>query len=131
MSLPRHAITDEQWARVEPLISGKSGDPGATAKDNRRFVDSVVWILKTSAGWRDLPERFGKWNTQYQRFNRFAKKGRWSLIAAELGDFELDELQIDSTIIRVHQHGSGPKKVPRPRKPSVAREEAGQRIFMS
>jgi len=57
----RYAIRDDQWTRIEPLLPGKPGDPGHTAKDNRLFIDAVLWIGRTGAPWRDLPERYGKW----------------------------------------------------------------------
>jgi transposase len=68
----RYAIRDDQWARVEPLLPGKPEDPGQTAADNRLFIDAVLWIGRTGAPWRDLPERYGKWNSVFQRFNRWA-----------------------------------------------------------
>jgi transposase len=68
----RYAIRDDQWARVEPLLPGKPEDPGRTAADNRLFIDAVLWIGRTGAPWRDLPERYGKWNSVFQRFNRWA-----------------------------------------------------------
>ncbi len=57
----RHSITNEHWVRIAALLPGQAGDPGVTAKDNRLFVDAVLWIAKTGAPWRDLPERFGNW----------------------------------------------------------------------
>jgi transposase len=57
--LRRHALADEPWERIKDLLPGKQGDPGVTAADNRLFVDGVLWIAKTGAPWRDLPERFG------------------------------------------------------------------------
>jgi len=57
----RHAISDAHWERIKDLLPGKPGDPGVTAKDNRLLVDAVLWIAKTGAPWRDLPERFGNW----------------------------------------------------------------------
>jgi transposase len=68
----RYAIRDDQWARVEPLLPGKPEDPGQTAAENRLFIDAVLWIGRTGAPWRDLPERYGKWNSVFQRFNRWA-----------------------------------------------------------
>ena len=59
----RHAITHEHWERIEDILPGRAGDPGVTAKDNRLFVDAVLWIGKTGAPWRDLPDRFGKSNS--------------------------------------------------------------------
>jgi len=59
-TMHRHAIADEHWDRIRDFLPGQAGDPGVTAKDNRLFVDAVLWIGKTGAPWRDIPERFGK-----------------------------------------------------------------------
>lgn len=61
----RHAISDESWQRIKDLLPGRPGVRGRTAFDNRRFVDAVLWIGKTGAPWRDLPERFGNWNNVF------------------------------------------------------------------
>ena len=55
----RHAIKDDQWERIKDMLPGKVGQPGVTAKDNRLFIDAVLWIARTGAPWRDLPMRFG------------------------------------------------------------------------
>ena len=95
---------------IEPLLPGKKGDPGKTAEDNRLFVNAVLWIAKTGAPWRDLPERFGKWNSVFQRFNRWCKRGVWQRILDTLGgDPELEDLLLDSTVVRAHQHAAGAK----------------------
>lgn len=105
----RHEVTDEQWERIAGLLPGKEGDPGVTA-NNRLFVNAVYWMARTSAPWRDLPERFGKWNSVFQRFNRWAKKGVWQKIMQTLGaDADLEWLLLDSTVIRAHQHAAGKK----------------------
>ena len=118
----RFEMTDEQYGRVEHLLPGRAETPGATAKDNRRFVDAVLWIARTGAPWRDLPERFGDWNTTYQRFNRWAKAGVWARVMEALGgDADLEHLLIDSTVIRAHQHSAGAEKGAASR-PSAARE---------
>ena len=78
--MPRHAISDEQWEAVKDLLPGKPGDPGAVARDNRKFLDAVSWIAKTGAPWRDLPPEFGPWNSVFQRFNRWCWKGTWKRI---------------------------------------------------
>src|ERR671927_1091102 len=75
--LPRHAITDADWDRIKHLLPGQPGQHGKVAKDNRLFLDAVLWIAKTGAPWRDLPERFGHWNSVWRRFDRWAKKGVW------------------------------------------------------
>jgi transposase len=108
----RHAIRDEDWERIRDLLPGKKGDPGVTAKDNRLFLDAVLWIAKTGAPWRDLPERFGNWNSVWKRFSRWARKGRWQKLFGHFQDEDLEWLVLDSTIIRAHPHAAGaPKKV--------------------
>jgi transposase len=109
---PRHAISDEDFERIEGLLPGKATDPGVTAKDNRLFIDAVLWIAKTSAAWRDLPERFGNWNSVWKRFDRWAKKGRWQGIFEALRDPDLEWLILDSTVVRAHQHAAGAEKKP-------------------
>ena len=106
----RHAISDDNWERIKDLLPGQAGQPGATAKDNRLFIDSVLWIAKTGAPWRDLPQRFGNWNTAWRRFDRWARKGRWQRIFEVLQDPDLEWLILDSTIIRAHQHAAGAEK---------------------
>jgi putative transposase len=69
----RHEVSDELWTVTEPLLPGKAGDRGRTAQDNRSFVNAIMWTARTGAPWRDLPERFGPWDTVYKRFNRWCK----------------------------------------------------------
>jgi transposase len=66
----RYELTDAQWARFETLLPGKAGDRGRTAKDNRLFVDGVLWVLRSGARWSDLPERYGKRKMAHARFSR-------------------------------------------------------------
>jgi transposase len=108
--LIRRALTDAQWRCIERLVPGKSGDKGRHGEDNRLFVDAVLWLARAGAPWRDLPKQFGRWNSVFQRFRRWAKKGVWERIfnaLIENPDFEY--LIIDSTIVRAHQHAAGAK----------------------
>jgi transposase len=107
--LRRHEITDQQWEAIKDLLPGQPGDPGVTAKDNRLFINAIMWIAKTGAPWRDLPERFGNWNSVFQRFNRWCKSGVFPAIMEHLKDPDLGQLLLDSTIIRAHQHAAGAK----------------------
>jgi transposase len=85
-------------------------DPGATASDNRLFVEAVLWIARTGAPWRDLPGEFGKWYSIYTRFWRWAQKGVWERVFKALSDDpDFEYVLIDATYIRVHQHGTGAK----------------------
>lgn len=108
---PRHALTDEQWNRIKGLLPGKVGDPGQSGRDNRLFVDAVLFIAKTGAPWRDLPERFGNWNSIWRRFDRWSDKGVWECVVKELGDVDLEELQLDSTSIKVHLAAVGGRRL--------------------
>lgn len=116
----RYEISDDDYTRLAPLLSGKAGDPGRNAHDNRRFLNAVLWIARTGAPWPDLPERFGKYDTVYQRFNRWSKKGRWQAIFEALHDPDLEWLMLDSSVIRAHQSAAGQKKAMPRRKRSDA-----------
>src|SRR5688572_5632739 len=108
--LPRHAISDADWDRIEHLLPGQPGQHGGVAENNRRFIDAVLWIARTGAAWEDLPERLGKGNSQWRRFDRWAKAGRWDPILAALRDPDLDVLVLDSTAVRAHPCAAGSKK---------------------
>ena len=103
--MKRHEISDKMWAMIEPLIP-KQGKPN----DNRLFVNAVVYQNKTGIQWRDLPERFGKWNSVYQRFSRWSKLGIWEKIFELTADPEPLIIAIDSTSIRANQVAAGQKK---------------------
>ena len=106
----RHAISDANWDRIQDLLPGRPGQHGGVAKDNRLFIDAVLWIGKTGAPWRDLPERFGDWNNVWHRFDRWAKKGVWQRVFEALQDPDLEWLILDSTVVRAHQHAAGAEK---------------------
>ena len=108
----RHELSDEQWAAVGPLPPGKAGDRGRTAADNRLFVNAVLWVLRTGAAWRDLPPRYGNWNSAWRRFDRWAKAGRWAALAGALGEPDLSEIHVDSTSVRAHQAASTGRRRP-------------------
>lgn len=110
MAKRRYEITDTNWQRIEFLLPGKASDPGRTAEDNRRFINGVLWVARSGAPWRDLPERYGKWNSVFQRFNRWAKKGVWERVFEALQDPDLEWLMVDSTTVRAHQCAAGQKK---------------------
>lgn len=107
----RKVLTDARWKKIEQLLPGKASDPGCTAKDNRLFVEAVLWIARTGSPWRDLPTELGNWHTTYVRFARWRNTGVWDRVAQALaGDAELERVFIDSTIVRAHQHAAGAQK---------------------
>ena len=103
-------LSDEQWQRVEGLLPGRPGSPGRRGDDNRLFLEAVLWIARTGAPWRDLPERFGESNSVFQRFNRWAKKGVWQRVFDALQEPDLEWVMLDATIIRAHIHAAGARK---------------------
>jgi putative transposase len=108
--LIRRQLTNSQWRRIERLVPGKEGDKGRHGDDNRLFVDAVLWLARAGAPGRDLPAEFGNWNSVFQRFRRWAKKGVWQRIFTVLiEDPDFEFLIIDSTIVRAHQHAAGAK----------------------
>jgi len=108
----RHELTDEQWQLIEHLLPGKEGDRGRTAKDNRLFVNAVLYVAKTGIPWRDLPERFGNWNSVWRRFDRWCENGVWEKLSEVLGEPDLDELMLDSTTIKAHVSACGSHRQP-------------------
>ena len=74
----RYELNEQQWARIAEMLPGKKSDPGRTAKDNRLFVNGILWVLRSGAQWDELPERYGKWKSVHKRFTRWAKSGAWA-----------------------------------------------------
>lgn len=88
--------------RFEPHLPGKISDSGASAKDNRLFLEAIFWRVRTGSPWRDLPPAFGHWNSQIRRFRRWAKSGVIeSLFIAMSEDPDLKYALIDGTIVHV------------------------------
>lgn len=107
----REMLSDEQWAKIENTLPGKKNDCGVTAKDNRNFVEAVLWIARTGAPWRDLPAKYGHWHTVYMRYNRWSHKNVWQRVFKLLiGEADIEFLMVDGSIVRVHQHGASKKR---------------------
>jgi transposase len=101
----RHAISDADWDRIKDLL------PSHGPEGNRRlFVDAVLWMAKTGAAWEDLPQRLGKPNTVWKRFDRWSRSGVWVKLFEALQDPDVEWLILDSTIIRAHPHAAGARK---------------------
>ena len=107
--MQRHALTDEQWARLQPLLPARMEGRKSTRGD-RLFVDAVIFRAKTGVPWRDLPERFGNWKSVYNRFRNWAEKDCWAQIFRELRIDVDDTASIaDGSVVRAHQDASGGK----------------------
>jgi transposase len=120
----RFVIGDAVWEKVAPLLPGKASDPGATGRDNRLFLEAVLWRVRTGSPWRDLPGAFGKWNSVFTRFRRWAKAGVFERVFVCLSDEpDFEYALIDGTIVPAHQKASGARGGLRLR-PSAARAAA-------
>ena len=110
MGIKRYELNEAQWARVGLLLPGKLTDPGRTGSDNRLFVNGCLWVLRSGAHWRDLPERYGKWKTVHRRFSRWCHAGVWERVFDALTtDSDNTYLMLDSTIVRAHQQAASGK----------------------
>ena len=111
MTTRRYALRDDQWERIKDLIPGRDGHVGVTAKDNRLFIEAVLYRYRSGSAWRDLPSRFGDFRVVHTRFSRWSKSGVWKRIFEHLAaDADNEYAMIDSTIVRAHQHSAGAKK---------------------
>ena len=106
----RYALRDDQWERIQDLVPGRAGHVGGTAKDNRRFVEAVLYRYRAGIPWRDLPLRFGDFRVVHTRHMRWSKSGVWEQVFRHLAaDADNEYAMIDATIIRAHQHAAGAK----------------------
>lgn len=106
----RYALRDDQWERIEKLLPGQEGTVGVTAKNNRLFVDAILYRYRSGIPWRDLPEPFGDFRVVHTRFTRWSKSGVWERVFKVLSeDADNEYAMIDATIIRAHQHSAGAK----------------------
>lgn len=109
----RYALRDDQWERIKDMLPGREGTVGVTAKDNRLFVEAVLYRYRAGIAWRDLPEHFGDFRVVHLRHTRWSKTGVWEKIFELLSqDADNEYAMIDSTIVRAHQHSAGAKKKP-------------------
>ena len=104
-------LTDERWALIASRLHGKEGDPGCHARDNRLFIEAVLWIVRADAPWRRLPPQFGRWYTIYTRYHRWAKKGLWpEVISALKADENCEYFYEDGAIRYKPAERSGAKE---------------------
>lgn len=112
----RGELTDRAWVELEPLLPAGDGR-GRRWRDHRQVINGILWRLRTGAPWRDVPERYGPWQTCYERFKRWDCDGTWVRLLAHmqvkddsLGALDLEVVAIDSSIARAHQHAAGARK---------------------
>jgi transposase len=121
MTERRYALRDDQWERIKDELPGREGHVGVTARDNRLFVEAVLWRYRSGSAWRDLPECFGHFRKVHTRFSRWSQSGVWRRLFERLaGEADNEYASIDATIVRAHQHSAGAKKGGSAAKPSAA-----------
>ena len=110
--LRRYELTDYEWEQIKDLLPPENtGKRGRPSKNNRIMLNGMIWIARSGVPWRDLPERYGPWESVYSRFRKWIDDGILDNIFRILSlDAELEELSIDSSIIQAHQHSAGAKK---------------------
>lgn len=111
-SKKRYEMSDEEWERIKDLLpSDKLEKQGRPPKPNREMLNGILWIARSGAPWRDMPERYDPWKTVYDRFSKWAKEGVFEKVFEMLNvDADMQELSVDSTSVKVHQHAAGAKK---------------------
>ena len=110
----RHAVSDTDWDRIKGLFPPENTGEGRPSKPNRLIYDGILWIAKTGCPWRDLPLRFGPWETVYSRFRLWSKNDVLKdLFGALATDMDMQDSSLDSTSCKVHQHAAGAKKGPK------------------
>ena len=111
----RHELTDDQWARLEPLLPHPKR--GFVGRDRRRMLNGILWLHATGIPWRDLPERYGPWPSVASQFYRWVRSGVWNTLLAALqqqgdaaGQLDWSAHDVDGSVIRAHQHAAGARR---------------------
>ena len=105
------ALRDDQWERLRDLVPGGRGGQRGPRCDNRLFVDALLWMARSGARWRDLPERYGSHQAVKRRYYRWVERDvLGGFVAALAADADLERLMIDSTVVRAHQHAAGARR---------------------
>lgn len=122
-------LSDEEWAQIQAYLRTRKDVKVGSARACRRFVEGVLWVLRSGAQWRLLPRKYGKWNSVYKRFARWCESGVWDGMLRVLGsDADMETVMLDSTVVRAHPCAAGAlkKTVGKPRKRWDAAEGASR-----
>src|SRR5260221_4063436 len=117
--MTRTDLTDQEWERVEPKLPSSRGKRAGHYRDHGLVLNGILWVLRTGAPWRDLPERYGKWKTCHDRLQRWRRQGVWEQVlqalqgeAEAVGEVVWTVVSIDGTTVRAHQHAAGARHTP-------------------
>jgi transposase len=107
----RLILKNHMWHKIMPHLPSEKGRCARPSKSNRLMVEAMLWRLRSGAPWRDLPPNFGPWESVYTRFSRWSKAGIFQKVFELLkDDLQQEDLLLDSTIVRAHQHAHGAEK---------------------
>jgi transposase len=119
-------LRDDQWERLKEYMPGGRKGKRGPRTDNRRFLNALLWMARSGARWRDLPEEFGGYATVKRRYYRWIEMGVLDeILAALASEADLEWLMIDSTIVRAHQHAAGARRQKGGRMPRALAALAG------
>jgi transposase len=119
-------LRDDQWERLKDYVPGGRKGKRGPRTDNRRFLNALLWMARSGARWRDLPEELGDYATVKRRYYRWIEMGVLDEILAALGrEADLEWLMIDSTIVRAHPHAAGARRQKGGRMPRALAGPAG------
>ena len=115
--MARQELTPEQWQHLQKLLPPQKRATGRPSKDHRQVVEGILWVHRTGSPWRDLPERYGPWQTIASRFYRWSKQGVWQRVLHALQreadqdeKFDWTRHYVDGSNVRAHQHAAGGKR---------------------
>ena len=113
--MTRYELTDRRWQHLEPLLPPKRPPTGRPNHHHRTILNGILWVLRTGAPWRDLPERYGLVGTVSSRFYRWCQSGVWQRLLSALqadarGEVNSNLHFVDATIVRAHQHAASARR---------------------
>lgn len=108
----RYELTDDEWERIKGYFPEReAGQKGRPRNEDRPILNGILWIVRSGAAWRDLPERYGAWSTVYSRFVQWQEEGLFDTILKELSEeADFQDMSIDSRTVKAHQASAGAKK---------------------
>ena len=108
---PRYELSDSEWDSIKNLLPPEHIGQGRPSKPNRDTLNGILWVAKSGAAWRDLPERYGSWGTVYSKFKKWSDAGVFQKMFDALNlDADMQELSLDSSCVKAHQASAGAKK---------------------
>src|SRR5439155_16921133 len=130
--MARTDLTEQEWERLAPLLPSSKGKRGGQYKDHRQVLNGILWVLRTGAPWRDVPERYGPWKTCHDRLLRFRRQGVWEQVLQSLqgeadaaGELDWTVMSVDGTTVRAHQHAAGARRLPAKAEPRADAQKGG------